>query len=399
MKQTSIRAAYMRGGTSKGVFFMLPDLPLAAQESRAARDALLLRVIGSPDPYGKHIDGMGGATSSTSKVVVVSKSERPDCDVDYLFGAVAIEDAVIDWSGNCGNLSTAVGPFAIARGLVQAPRDGCATVRIWQANIGKRIVAKVPMKDGEVEELGEFEVDGVAFPGAAIELDFLDPAGGGGASGALFPTGSPTTVLEIPDVGMIEATLINAGNPTVFVSAAALGLRGCEMQNDVNTDRHLLERLERVRAYAAVKMGLAATAAQATAERPATPKLAFVAAPMPYTASSKRAIAAEDYDLSVRIMSMGKLHHALTGTGGVAIAAAAALPDTVITALLGGEPRAQVRVGHPSGILRTGAEVRGSGRSAVIDVVRVTRTARRLMDGCVLVPSAPCAEQQADSRD
>jgi probable AcnD-accessory protein PrpF len=386
VSQFPIRATYMRGGTSKGVFFVPSDLPPAATRDAALRDRLLLRVVGSPDPYGKHIDGMGGATSSTSKVVLVSRSERPDCDVDYLFGAVDIERPLIDWSGNCGNLSTAVGPFAIARGLVDAPPDGLATVRIWQANIGKRIVATVPMRAGEVVETGAFEVDGVAFPAAEIALEFLDPAGGEDDAGAMFPSGQACETLQVPGVGALEATLINAGNPTVFVRADAIGLAGTELQPDVNGDAALLARLETIRAHAAVAMGLAATAQQATAERPATPKLAFVAAPRAYVASSGREVTAADHDLSVRILSMGKLHHALTGTGGVAIAAAAAIPGTVISRVLAGGPRGKVRVGHPSGILQVGAEVRGSGKDAVVDVVRLSRTARRLMDGFVLVP-------------
>jgi len=323
----SIRAVLMRGGTSKAVFLREADLPADPAE----RDRLLLRVIGSPDRYGKHIDGMGGATSSTSKVVILAKSARPDCDVDYLFGAVAVDAPVIDWSGNCGNLSAAVGPFAIGSGLVEAPADGSATVKIWQANIGKKIVAHVPMKDGEVVELGAFELDGVAFPAAEVRLEFLDPAADddGAEGGAMFPTGRRIDRLDVPGLGPIEATLINAGNPTIFVDAASIGLRGTELQADVNGRPELLARAEAVRAHGAVAMGLAATPGQATATRPHTPKLAFVARPADYVASDGRPVAAASIDLLARIFSMGQLHHAMTGTGAVAIAAAAAVPGTL----------------------------------------------------------------------
>src|SRR5690349_15063006 len=310
MTQRSIPAVYMRGGTSKGVFFRTEALPA----DPVARDRLLLRVIGSPDAYGKHIDGMGGATSSTSKVVLISKSQRDDSDVDFLFGAVAIGEPVIDWSGNCGNLTSAVGPFAIAQGLVPA-RDGTTTVRIWQANIGKRIVAHVPVIGGHVVEEGDFELDGVAFPSAESRIEFLDPAGGSGL--ALLPTGRAVDSLEVPGMGRIDATLLNAGNPTVIVDAASLGLTGTEMQPDVNGDRDLLERLERVRARGAVVMGLAANDEEATRTRPATPKLAFIAKPAAYVASNGRHIEPSDIDVTTRILSMGQLHHALTGTGAI----------------------------------------------------------------------------------
>lgn len=388
-RQTTVRAMYMRGGTSKGVFFTPDDLPAAVRGDAAARDRFMLRVIGSPDPYGKQIDGMGGATSSTSKVVLVSKSERLDCDVDYLFGAVAVEQAVVDWSGNCGNLTSAVGPFAIHRKLVDAPRDGVAVVRIWQANIGRRIVAHVPMQNGEVMEMGDFELDGVAFPAAEIKLEFLDPgAGDDGESdgGAMFPTGRRVDTLDVPGVGAIEATLINAGNPAVFVDAQALGLTGTELQGAVNGDAALLQRLEAIRAHATVAMGLAATPEEATATRPHTPKLAFFAPPAPYTASSGKPVAASDIDILARIMSMGKLHHAMTGTGAVAIAVAAAVPGTVVSRMLGGQGRGQIAFGHPSGKLSVGAEaVQHDGQWHVAKAV-MSRSARRLMDGHILVP-------------
>ncbi|HJV24049.1 MAG TPA: 2-methylaconitate cis-trans isomerase PrpF [Aromatoleum sp.] len=387
--QIAIRATYMRGGTSKGIFFTSDDLPAETRTDPALRDALLLRVVGSPDPYGKHIDGMGGATSSTSKVVLVSRSTREDCDVDYLFGAVSIDKPVIDWSGNCGNLTSAVGPFAIQRGLVDAPREGVAVVRIWQANIGKKIIAHVPMAHGEVLEIGDFELDGVAFPSAEIKLEFLDPgANEDGEGGAMFPTGRMIDMVDVPGVGRVEATLINAGNPTIFVDAATLGFRGTELQPDINRDETVLARCEAIRAHATVAMGLARTATEATEKRPHTPKLAFVAPPAAYTASSGKAVKADDIDLCARIFSMGKLHHAMTGTGAVAIAVAAAIRGTVVSRLLGeGGRRDEVRFGHPSGTMTVGAaasEIQGEWK---VEKATMSRSARRLMEGQVFVPA------------
>jgi len=387
VQQLKIPAVYMRGGTSKGVFFLRDDLPA----DRAARERLLLRVIGSPDRYGKQTDGMGGATSSTSKIVILAKSERADCDVDYLFGQVAIDAPVIDWSGNCGNLSTAVGPFAIGAGLVAAPADGTATVRIWQANIQKRIISHVPMKNGEVEELGCFELDGVAFPAAEVRLEFLDPAADDGegesAGGAMFPTGNRIDTLDVPGVGAVEATLINAGNPTIFVDAARLGLKGTELQGDVNGDKKLLALAEAVRSHAAVAMGLVKTAQEATEKRPHTPKLSFVAPPAAYTASDGRKVGADSIDLLARIFSMGVLHHAMTGTGAVALAAAAAIPGTVVSRLAPVGADGRVTFGHPSGVLNVGAEARRDGDQWTVAKVMMSRSARRLMEGWVRVPA------------
>lgn len=383
-RQLRIPAVYMRGGTSKGVFFLASDLPADA----AARDRLLLRVIGSPDRYGKQIDGMGGATSSTSKVVILSKSERPDCDVDYLFGAVAVDAPVIDWSGNCGNLSAAVGPFAISSGLVQAPADGVAIVRIWQANIAKKIISHVPMASGEVVELGDFELDGVTFPATEVRLEFLDPAADedGGEGGAMFPTGRKVDTLVVPGVGSIEATLINAGNPTIFVEASSLGLKGTELQADVNGKKELLALAEIVRAHGAVAMGLVATPEEATAKRPHTPKLAFVSRPAPYTASDGKAVAANSIDMLARIFSMGQLHHAMTGTGAVAIAAAAAIPGTLVHRVAPVGTDGRVRFGHPSGSLNVGAEAAEQSGTWAVTKVLMSRSARRLMEGFVRVP-------------
>lgn len=384
MTQLRIPAVYMRGGTSKGVFFLADDLP----SDSAARDRMLLRVIGTPDPYGKQIDGMGGATSSTSKIVIVSKSSRSDCDVDYLFGQVAIDAPVIDWSGNCGNLTAAVGPFAITAGLVGAPANGTAAVRLWQANIGKRIIAHVPMHGGEVEETGSFQLDGVAFPGAEVKLEFIDPAGEDDqtGAGATFPTGREIDLLEVPGLGTLEATLINAGNPTIFVDAASLRLSGTELQQDVNGRKELLELAEAVRSRGAVAMGLAATIEEATTKRPSTPKIAFVAKPAAYTAADGKRIDPASIDLLARIFSMGNLHHAMTGTGAVALAAAAAIPGTIVHRIAPLSADGAVRFGHPSGTLSLGAEAICREGEWIIRKAIVSRSARRLMEGWVRVP-------------
>ena len=386
--QLRIPATYMRGGTSKGVFFRLQDLPEAAQAPGAARDALLLRVIGSPDPYGKQIDGMGGATSSTSKSVIVSRSTRAGHDVDYLFGQVSIDSAFVDWSGNCGNLSAAVGPFAISAGLVDAarlPRDGMAVVRIWQANIGKTIVAHVPMAGGQVVEDGDFELDGVTFPAAEIQLEFLDPADEGEDGGAMFPTGHLVDTLDVPGVGALQATLINAGIPTIFVNAADIGYTGSELQDAINSDADALARFEAIRAHGAVRMGLVADVA-AAAKRPLTPKVAFVAPPRDYVSSSGKPVKAADIDLLARAMSMGKLHHAMMGTASVAIATAAAVPGTVVNAAAGGGTREVLVFGHPSGTLRVGADVKQVDGAWVVTKAVMSRSARVLMEGAVRVP-------------
>ena len=391
LPQVRIPATYMRGGTSKGVFFCKHDLPLAAQQPGAVRDALLLRVMGSPDPYGKQIDGMGGATSSTSKTVIVSRSTRPDHDVDYLFGQVGLETSFIDWTGNCGNLSAAVGPFAISQKLLdpaRVPRDGVATVRIWQANIGKTIVAQVPMRQGEVQETGDFELDGVTFPAAEVVLAFRDPAddavaGGGG----LFPTGNLVDTLVVPGWGELPATLITAGIPTIFVRAHDLGLTGTELQEAINSDEVLLARLEALRAHGAVRMGLVASVAD-MAGRQHTPKLAFVAPSRSYVTSRGTTVVDADIDLLVRAVSMGKLHHAMMGTAAVAIAAAAAVPGTLVNQAAGGGERSRVRFGHPSGTLQVGAQARHDAGQWHIDQVVMSRSARVLMEGWVRVPAA-----------
>ncbi|MGF6552075.1 2-methylaconitate cis-trans isomerase PrpF [Paraburkholderia youngii] len=387
--QIRIPATYMRGGTSKGVFFRLQDLPEAAQRPGAARDALLMRVIGSPDPYGKQIDGMGGATSSTSKTVIISRSSRPDHDVDYLFGQVSIDKAFVDWSGNCGNLSAAVGPFAISAGLVDAsrvPRDGVAIVRIWQANIGKTIIAHVPMTDGAVQETGDFELDGVTFPAAEVPLEFMDPAADEeGAGGSMFPTGNLVDDLEVPGVGTLKATMINAGIPTIFVDAEAIGYKGTELQDAINSDAKALAMFETIRAHGALRMGLIKYLDE-IATRQHTPKIAFVAKPVDYVASSGKPVRAGDVDLLVRAMSMGKLHHAMMGTAAVAIGTAAAIAGTLVNQAAGGGERESVRFGHPSGTLRVGAQASLKDGEWVVTKAMMSRSARVLMEGWVRVP-------------
>ncbi|MGY3256879.1 2-methylaconitate cis-trans isomerase PrpF [Pseudomonas chlororaphis] len=387
--QIKIPATYMRGGTSKGVFFSLQDLPEAAQLPGAARDALLLRVIGSPDPYDKQIDGMGGATSSTSKTVILSKSIKPGHDVDYLFGQVSIDKPFVDWSGNCGNLSAAVGSFAISSGLVDAeriPQNGVAVVRIWQANIGKTIIAHVPITNGAVQETGDFELDGVTFPAAEVQLEFLDPAAEEeGAGGSMFPTGNLVDDLEVPGVGTFQATMINAGIPTIFINARDIGYSGTELQGDINGDPKALAMFETIRAHGALRMGLIQNLDEA-AKRQHTPKVAFVAPPVGYQASSGKAVKTADIDLLVRALSMGKLHHAMMGTAAVAIGTAAAIPGTLVNLAAGGGERSAVRFGHPSGTLRVGAEaVQDNGEWSVTKAI-MSRSARVLMEGWVRVP-------------
>ncbi|WP_085316891.1 2-methylaconitate cis-trans isomerase PrpF [Derxia lacustris] len=388
--QVKIPATYIRGGTSKGVFFRLQDLPERCQTPGAARDALLLRVIGSPDPYGKQIDGMGGATSSTSKTVILAKSSKPDHDVDYLFGQVSIDKAFVDWSGNCGNLSAAVGSFAISGGLVdpaRVPANGVCTVRIWQANIGKTIIAHVPITNGEVQETGDFELDGVTFPAAEVQLEFLDPAdeGDGEGGGSMFPTGNLVDDLEVPGIGSFKATLINAGIPTIFVNAEAIGYTGTELQDAINGDPVALARFETIRAYGALRMGLIKHVDEA-AKRQHTPKVAFVAKPVEYVSSSGKTVGTGDVDLLVRALSMGKLHHAMMGTAAVAIGTAAAIPGTLVNLAAGGGERTAVRFGHPSGTLRVGAEAKLVDGNWTVTKAIMSRSARVLMEGWVRVP-------------
>ena len=386
LPQIKVPAAFIRGGTSKGVFFLRHQLPEAAQQPGDARDNLLMRVIGSPDPYGKQIDGMGGASSSTSKVVILDESSQPDHDVDYLFGQVAIDQAFIDWSGNCGNLSAAVAGAAINAGLVapeRIPGDGVCTVRIWQQNIQKTIIAHVPVCNGEVQEAGGFELDGVSFPGAEVKLEFVSPAA---ADGSMFPTGSILDELDVPDVGTFKATMINAGIPTIFLQAEDIGYTGTESQEAINNDLTALARLETIRAYGALRMGLISDLSEAEA-RQHTPKIVFCARAQNYIASSGKQIDAVDIDLCVRALSMGKLHHAMMGTAAVAIGVAAAIPGTLVNLAMGGGARNSVTFGHPSGVLTVGAEVKQIDGQWQVVKAKMSRSARVLMEGFVRVPA------------
>lgn len=387
--QIKIPATYMRGGTSKGVFFKLDDLPERAQVAGEARDRLLLRVIGSPDPYAKQIDGMGGASSSTSKTVILAKSTQANHDVDYLFGQVSIDKAFVDWSGNCGNLTAAVGSFAISNGLVAAdriPEQGICTVRIWQANIKKTIIAHVPITDGQVQETGDFELDGVTFPAAEVQIEFLDPADDGEEGASMFPTGNVVDSLDVPEIGTFQATLINAGIPTIFLNAVDIGYTGTELQEDINSDVAALAKFEKIRAYGAVKMGIIQHVDDAIS-RQHTPKVAFVAAAKSYVSSSGKAVDASEIDLLVRALSMGKLHHAMMGTAAVAIGTAAAIPGTLVNRAAGGVEREAVRFGHPSGTLRVGAQANFEREQWVVKKAIMSRSARVLMEGWVRVPA------------
>ncbi|EJG0879469.1 2-methylaconitate cis-trans isomerase PrpF [Vibrio parahaemolyticus] len=386
MSQIKVPATYMRGGTSKGVFFNLEDLPQEAQVAGAARDKLLLRVIGSPDPYGKQIDGMGGATSSTSKTVIVSRSSQDDHDVDYLFGQVSIDKPFVDWSGNCGNLSAAVGPFAIHAGLIpqeRIPENGIVTVRVWQVNISKTILVHVPIVNGFVQETGEFELDGVTFPAAEIQVDFVDPADG---EGSMFPTGNLVDDLVVPDVGTFNATFINAGIPTIFIDAESIGYQGTELQDQINNDDAALAMFESIRAHGALKMGLISELEEAQT-RQHTPKVAFVSKPKSYQSSSGKEVNESEIDVLVRALSMGKLHHAMMGTAAVAIASAACVPGTLVNLAAGGGEKESVTFGHPSGTLKVGAQAKQTEQGWVVQKAIMSRSARILMEGFVRVPS------------
>lgn len=383
--QLKVAATYMRGGTSKGVFFSLDDLPKAAQVAGAERDKLLLRVIGSPDAYGKQIDGMGGATSSTSKTVIVSKSSSEEHDVDYLFGQVSIDKPFVDWSGNCGNLSAAVGPFAIHAGLLDSDRmidNGIVTVRVWQKNIGKTILIHVPIKEGHVQETGDFELDGVTFPAAEIQVDFLHPSDG---EGSMFPTENLVDELNVPNIGSFNTTLINAGIPTIFLQAESIGYKGTELQDDINNDENALKKFEAIRAHGALKMGLIDTLEAASA-RQHTPKIAFVSQPQEYLTSSNKTVGCDEVDLLVRALSMGKLHHAMMGTAAVAIASAACVPGTLVNKAAGGGDKTSVTFGHPSGTLKVGASAVNTSKGWIVEKAVMSRSARVLMEGWVRVP-------------
>ena len=399
--QIKIPATYMRGGTSKGVFFNLTDLPECCQVPGESRDKLLLRVIGSPDPYGKQTDGMGGATSSTSKTVILAKSAQADHDVDYLFSQVAIDKAFVDWSGNCGNLTAAVGSFAIMSGLVspdRIPENGVCIVRIWQKNIAKTIIAQVPITNGEVQETGDFELDGVTFPAAEVPVEFIAPVD---PSEAMFPTGNVVDELAVPGVGTFTATMITAGIPTIFLNAADIGYSGIELQDAINNDEDALARFETIRAYGAIKMGLISHVEEAKA-RQHTPKVAFVAPAQDYVTSSGKSVAASNIDLHVRALSMGKLHHAMMGTAAVAIGTAAAIPGTLVNlaacrtkanieptdeSVTQNQVESSVTFGHPSGTLKVGAQAVEIDGKWTVNKVIMSRSARVLMEGWVRIPT------------
>lgn len=396
--QIKVPATYMRGGTSKGVFFNLNDLPESAQVAGKSRDNLLLRVIGSPDPYAKQIDGMGGATSSTSKTVIVSKSDRSDHDVDYLFGQVSIDKAFVDWGGNCGNLSAAVGPFAIHSGLIDpdsVPNDGIVSVRIWQVNIEKTIIVHVPICNGQVQEMGDFSLDGVTFPAAEIQVDFMDPAD---SNGSMFPTGNLIDDLNVPNVGVLNATLINAGIPTIFIDAHSIGYQGTELQDDINNNPEALAMFELIRSHGALKMGLINDIEQAKLSQH-TPKVAFVSKPKNHQSSSGKPIAEKDVDVLVRALSMGKLHHAMMGTAAVAIASAACVPGTLVNLAAGGDVKESVTFGHPSGSLKVGAKASQKAQSWMVEKAVMSRSARILMEGWVRVPAETCELNNSEMAD
>jgi probable AcnD-accessory protein PrpF len=385
LPQIKVPATYIRGGTSKGVFFNLTDLPERCQVPGEPRDNMLLRIIGSPDPYGKQTDGMGGATSSTSKTVILAKSEQADHDVDYLFGQVAIDKAFVDWSGNCGNLTAAVGSFAISSGLVSAdriPENGICKVRICQKNISKTIIAHVPITQGEVQETGDFELDGVTFPAAEVQVDFVAPVD---PSEAMFPTGNLVDDLVVPNIGTFKATMIMAGIPTIFLNAQDIGYTGIELQDAINNDDEALTRFETIRAYGAMKMGLISDIEEAKV-RQHTPKVAFVSHAQDYTTSSGKHVLADEIDLQVRALSMGKLHHAMMGTAAVAIGTAAAIPGTLVNVAAGSGGRSAVTFGHPSGTLKVGAEAECINDNWTVKKVSMSRSARILMEGWVRIP-------------
>jgi hypothetical protein len=393
--QVPVRAVLMRGGTSRGVFFRRQDIPGPG----ALRDRLIQRVFGSPDPYGAQIDGLGGALSTTSKVVVVGPSSEPDCDVDYFFGQVDITRPLVDYTGSCGNLSAAVGPFAIDEGLVAAT-GAMTTVRIWQVNTKKRIIAHVPTEAGTAAVDGAFTIDGVPFPGARIQLDNLDP--GGTLTGGLLPTGSAVDVLDVPGLGRIETTLVDASNPVVIVRASDLGLRGDELAEDVDAHPELLRKIEAIRACGAVAMGLAASAEEATRRRPGTPKITFVAEPRAYRTQRGTSVASDDVTLLSRIMSMGTLHRTHAATGAVAVAAAALVRGSIAYAVARRAtegPEQEVRIGHPSGVLPVGARVVQANGRWVCEKGITYRTARRLMEGWAFVPASVVAEPSLSHSD
>jgi 2-methylaconitate cis-trans-isomerase PrpF len=379
--QRRIRAVFVRGGTSRALVFHHRDLP----EDRAAWDPVFLAALGSPDPGGRQLDGLGGGISSLSKVAVVGAPTRPDADVDYTFGQVEVTRAAVDYRGNCGNISSAIGPFAIDEALIPA-REPTTVVRIHNTNTRKLIHAHVPVKAGEAAVGGDFALDGVPGTGARIALDFLDP--GGAVTGRLLPTGQAQETLDVPGLGTVAASLVDATNPMVFVRAKDLGLDGTERPEILDARPGLPARLEAIRAAAAVRMGLARTPEDAGRTSPAVPKIAVVAPPTGYHTLTGATVEPDAVDLVARVVSMGKVHRAFALTGAMCLAVAARIAGTVAheAAALAGAA-GDVRIGHPSGILPVAASVaRGPDGAPVAQTVTVYRTARRLMEGFVLVP-------------
>lgn len=400
--QISVPATYMRGGTSKGTFFKLSDLPERCQVAGSPRDNFLLRVIGSPDPYGKQIDGLGNGSSSTSKTVILSASDKSDHDVNYLFGQVNIAKPMIDWAGNCGNLTAAVGACAINMGIVDADKvsssidvdavSGICEVRIWQENISKTIIAHVPVyKDADskvqVQETGDFELDGVTFPAAEVKIEFIDPVD---SSSDMFPTNNLVDDFDVSGCGLdkdsVKATFISAGIPTIFMKAEDLGFSGTELQGDINSNDELLAKLEKIRATGGVAMGLFKDESEAQASQH-IPKIAWVAPAQSYTSSSGKEVNANDINLVVRAMSMGQLHHAMMGTAAVAIAAASTTQGTLVNEAAGGGELSEVRFGHPSGTLLVGGKTEQVDGRWQAKKVSMSRSARRIMVGEVFVPA------------
>jgi 2-methylaconitate cis-trans-isomerase PrpF len=376
MRHLRLPAVFMRGGTSKAVMVNAADLPA----DPAAWDAILLEVMGSPDPNGRQLDGMGGGVSSVSKVCVVGPPRRPDADVDYTFAQVSVREAHVDYSGNCGNMSSAIGPFAVEEGLVPRPQDGETAVRIHNTNTGKVIVAKFPVVDGALAADGELEIDGVAGKAAAIRLEFLDP--GGAKTGKLLPTGQAVDQLEVAGLGTIAASCVDAANPAVFVAAESVGKTGIELPDALEKDQAFLEKMEAIRRAASVRMGITADL-EAAAKVSSVPLVAMVAAPQAAATLSGRALAADDADIVVRMLSMRQPHRATPITGAICLAIAARVPGS-IPARLRRAGDGPTRIGHPSGMTLVDAAVEGEGPELRARHGAVYRTARRLFEGAVL---------------
>lgn len=382
MKHLRVPAVYMRGGTSKGLFFHNKDLPW----DPVARDALILAAYGSPDPSGRQLDGMGGGTSVTSKVAIIGPSRSPEHDVEYLFGQVSIDRPLVSYKGNCGNLSSAVGPFAVEEAMVEL-LEPLTTVRILQLNTGKTIMAEVPVHQGRYNPLGNYSIDGVPGTGSKITLRFLHP--GGSVTGKLLPTGSPREIWKVRGLGRVQLSILDAGNPVVFLRAGDLGLEGTEIE-EIDRDPELKHKLEAVRAEAAVRLGLAKDPREASQKSQAVPKIALVAAPKPYRSLSGITVQEQEIHILVRMMSMGNLHRAYAVTAAICTAGAALIEGSLVQEVVGnrGKQPGPIILGHPSGRMEIEALLEErAGRLEYLEA-RLGRTARRLMEGHVLVPEA-----------